>query len=192
MDRVKIREILSEKLHEKRMEHTLGVEYTATALAMRYGVNLEQAALAGLLHDCAKYLSREKKIQKCEELKIPISDSERKNPELLHAKLGAYYAKNKYGVEDQAVLDAIASHTTGKPEMTTLEKIIYVADYIEPNRNKAPKLALLRMMAFQDLDECLLEILENTLIFLTSTDSEIDEITVKTYEYYKKIRKPDR
>ena len=92
----------------------------------------------------------------------------------------------------QAVLDAIAIHTTGKPEMTTLEKIIYVADYIEPNRNKAPKLALLRMMAFQDLDECLLEILENTLIFLTSTDSEIDEITVKTYEYYKKIRKPDR
>ena len=175
MDRVKIREILSEKLHEKRMEHTLGVEYTATALAMRYGVNLEQAALAGLLHDCAKYLSREKKIQKCEELKIPISDSERKNPELL-----------------QAVLDAIASHTTGKPEMTTLEKIIYIADYIEPNRNKAPKLALLRMMAFQDLDECLLEILENTLIFLASTDSEIDEITVKTYEYYKKIRKPDR
>lgn len=189
MDRVKIREILSEKVHEKRMEHILGVEYTATALAMRYGVNLEQTALAGLLHDCAKHLSREKKIQKCQEVGIPISLSERKNPELLHAKLGAYYAKEKYGVEDEEVLNAIACHTTGKPDMTTLDKIIYIADYIEPNRDRAPKLAMLRKMAFEDLDECLLAILENTLEFLRGTNLEIDELTVQTYEYYKNLNR---
>ena len=185
MDRIRIREMLSEKLTEKRMEHTLGVEYTATALAMKYGVNLEHAALAGLLHDCAKHLSTEKKLQKCEELNIPISSAERKNPELLHAKLGAYYAKEKYGVKEPAILSAIECHTTGKPEMTTLDKIIYIADYIEPNRDKAPKLSMLRMLAFQDLDECLLEILENTIIFLRATNSEIDHTTLKTYQYYR-------
>lgn len=189
MDRIAIRERLSEKINKRRMEHILGVEYTATALAMRYGVDIEQAALSGLLHDCAKHIANEKKLRKCEENNIPISHAERNNPELLHAKLGAYYAKKKYGIEDEEILSAIAYHTTGKPDMTTLEKIIYIADYIEPNRNQAPKLTLLRKLAFEDLDQCLIAILENTLEFLTTTNSEIDETTIQTYEYYKNRKK---
>lgn len=189
MDRIKIRELLSEKMNPKRMEHILGVEYTATCLAMRYGVDLEQAALAGLLHDCAKHLSRDKKFEECERFGITINKFEKRNPELLHAKLGACYAKEKYGVEDEAVLSAIACHTTGKPHMSNLDKIIYIADYIEPNRNKAPKLPMLRKLAFENLDQCLLTILENTVEFLQGTSLAIDELTLETYEYYRSIQK---
>lgn len=187
-DRIDIRNILQSKLPDRRFEHTLGVEYTASALAMAYGVDVEKAALAGLLHDCAKHLTTTKKLQKAREFGLPVSSYEIDNPELLHAKLGAYYARTKYGVTDPEVLSAIACHTTGKPDMNTLEKITYVADYIEPNRERAPKLALIRRLAFRDLDECLLEILEGTLVFLQSTGASIDDATVKTYEYYKNIR----
>lgn len=187
-DRIDIRNILQSKLPDRRFEHTLGVEYTASALAMAYGVDVEKAALAGLLHDCAKHLTTTKKLQKAREFGLPVSSYEIDNPELLHAKLGAYYARTKYGVTDPEVLSAIACHTTGKPDMNTLEKITYVADYIEPNRERAPKLTLIRRLAFRDLDECLLEILEGTLVFLQSTGASIDDATVKTYEYYKNIR----
>ena len=77
----KIKENLKKKLSSKRYEHTIGVEYTSTCLAMRYGVDIEKARIAGLLHDCAKYLSSEDKISKCESYGIPVSDYERKNPE---------------------------------------------------------------------------------------------------------------
>lgn len=189
IDRIGLRTKIQNKLPSKRLEHTLGVEYTAAALAMCYGVDIEQAAAAGLLHDCAKHLSNEKKIAKCKEVNIPITKYEHHNPELLHSKLGAYYAKTKYGVTDQVVLDAIICHTTGRPDMSTLDKILYVADYIEPNRDKAPKLALVRYLAFNDLDECLLVILENTLEFLQISGSEIDDITTQTYDYYVAQRK---
>ena len=189
MDRVKIREYLSEQINPKRMEHILGVEYTATALAMRYGFSLEEAAVAGLLHDCAKHLSKEKKFEECDKYGITVSELERKNPELLHAKLGSYYAKDKYGIENEDILNAIACHTTGKPNMSCLDKIIYIADYIEPNRNKAPNLEQLRELAFQDLDRCLLAVLENTITFLKGTKLPIDEVTLETYEYYKSLLK---
>lgn len=187
MERIEIRKILSEQMSPKRMEHILGVEYTATALAMRYGVNLEQAALAGLLHDCAKHLSREQKFEECKRLGIPVNETEKRNPELLHAKLGACYAKEKYGIEDTCILDAIICHTTGKPNMSTLDKIIYIADYIEPNRNKALNLPKFRKLAFDDLDQCLLAILESTIAFLQSTNLAIDELTIETYNYYRNL-----
>ena len=91
----KIKENLKKKLSSKRYEHTIGVEYTSTCLAMRYGVDIEKARIAGLLHDCAKYLSSEDKISKCESYGIPVSDYERKNPELLHAKLCNHLAYNR-------------------------------------------------------------------------------------------------
>lgn len=189
MDRIKIRELLNAKMNPKRMEHILGVEYTATALAMCYEVDLEQASLAGLLHDCAKHLSRDEKFAECRRFGITINQFEQRNPELLHAKLGACYAKDIYGVEDEEVLSAIICHTTGKPAMSTLDKIIYIADYIEPNRNKAPKLPMLRKLAFEDLDQCLFIILENTIEFLQGTSLAIDELTLETYEYYRTMLK---
>ena len=123
-----------------RYEHTLGVSYTAMALAMRYGQDLDQAELAGLLHDCAKYFNDEEIIKKCRKHGIEVSEAELRAPAVLHAKYGAWLAKNRYGVSDPEILSAIRWHTTGRANMTTLDKIIYVADYIEPRRDKAPDL----------------------------------------------------
>ena len=139
----KIKENLKKKLSSKRYEHTIGVEYTSTCLAMRYGVDIEKARIAGLLHDCAKYLSSEDKISKCESYGIPVSDYERKNPELLHAKLGACFANEIYGVTDSEILSAIIWHTTGCPDMSLLDKIVFIADYIEANRDKAEDITII-------------------------------------------------
>ena len=158
----KIKENLKKKLSSKRYEHTIGVEYTSTCLAMRYGVDIEKARIAGLLHDCAKYLSSEDKISKCESYGIPVSDYE-----LLHAKLGACFANEIYGVTDSEILSAIIWHTTGCPDMSLLDKIVFIADYIEANRDKAEDLPKVRELAFKDIDACLLL------------------MTQKTYDYYK-------
>lgn len=182
----KIRKQLEKDLDAKRFEHTLGVAYTASALAMRYQEDLEKAQLAGLLHDCAKCLSNEKKLAICEKHQIPINEIERKNPFLLHAKAGCHVAKKRYHIQDQDVLNAILNHTTGRPGMSPLEKIIYIADYIEPGRRQAPNLTFVRQLAFQDLDGALLTILQDTLEYLKNIDSPIDSMTQQTYDYYLK------
>ena len=115
-----------------RYEHTLGVSYTCMALAMRYSANLDQAEMAGLLHDCAKRYDDATIICKCQEHGIELTEGELRAPAVIHAKLGAWMAEHKYGITDPEVLSAIACHTTGKPAMSLLDKILYVADYIEP------------------------------------------------------------
>lgn len=180
----KIRKAMEKELDAKRYEHTLGVAYTAAALAMCYGKDRDKALLAGLLHDCAKCLSNEKRISICEKHNISINEAEQKNPFLLHAKVGSFLAMQKYGVTDQEVISAVLWHTTGRPDMTWLEKIVFVADYIEPNRNQAPNLDAIRKLAFQNLDKALLWILKDTLDYLNAGKMEIDRMTQKTYEYY--------
>lgn len=165
-DCFKIRKKLSRRLSEDRYEHTLGVAYTCAALAMRYGCDLEQAELAGLLHDCAKQYDEESMEERCKRYNICITESESMNPSLLHAKLGAYMATHKYHIEDKAVISAILCHTTGKPEMSLLDKILYIADYIEPGRCKAQNLTEIRRTAFEDIDKALMMIMEDTLEYL--------------------------
>lgn len=181
----KIRKAMEKVQDEKRYEHTLGVAYTATALAMRYGASIENAELAGLLHDCAKCMDDEKRISICEKHHISMTELEQRNPFLLHAKVGSFLAMNTYKVHDPDVINAILNHTTGRPGMSLLEKIIFVADYIEPGRKQAPNLTQIRKLAFQDLDGALLKILEDTLDYLKDTPGEIDPMTEKTYAYYK-------
>lgn len=180
----KIRKKMEKTLDAKRFEHTLGVAYTASSLAMRYGEDLNKALTAGLLHDCAKCIDNEKKIAICKKHNIPINEVERKNPFLLHAKVGSYLAMKRFNIHDQDVINAILNHNTGRPGMSLLEKIIYVADYIEPGRKQAPNLPKLRKMAFQDLDKTLILILEDTLHYLKKTDMPIDNMTQRTYDYY--------
>lgn len=187
-----IRKKLEKELDAKRFEHTLGVAYTAAALAMRYQADLEKAQLAGLLHDCAKCISNEKKLSICEKHHIPISEIERKNPFLLHAKAGCYIARKQYHIQDQDILNAISNHTTGRPGMSLLEKIIYIADYIEPGRKQAPNLTRIRQLAFQDLDQALLGILRDTLKYLESIDSPVDAMTRQTYDYYLENQKKEK
>lgn len=186
-DLQKIEKKLKKYLDEDRLWHTLGVMHTAASLAMVYNVDIEKAQLAGLLHDCAKCIPTKKKLKLCKENNIPVSDFEKEHPVLLHAKVGAYIAAEKYGVKDPEVLHAIAWHTTGTENMTDLEKIIYISDYIEPARNKAPRLPEIRKIAFQDLDLCMYEILHDTLNYLDSNPNDLDQTTVKAYEYYRNI-----
>ena len=180
----KIRKKMEKTLDAKRFEHTLGVAYTASALAMCHGEDINKAMIAGLLHDCAKCIDNEKKIMICEKHNIPINEVERKNPFLLHAKVGSYMEMKRFNVHDPDVINAILNHNTGRPGMSLLEKIIYVADYIEPGRRQAPDLPMLRKLAFQDLDQGLLRILEDTLHYLKGSEMPIDNMTQRTYDYY--------
>lgn len=180
----KIRKKLEKSLDSKRYEHTLGVAYTASALAMCNQADVEKALVAGLLHDCAKCLSNEKRIEICKKNHIPITDIEKKNPFLLHAKAGKYLAQKQFHIEDEDILNAILYHTTGRPQMSMLEKIIYVADYIEPGRKHAPNLPEVRKLAFRDIDAALLQILNDILNYLNDGDNTIDPMTQETYDYY--------
>lgn len=173
------------ELDTERYEHTLGVMYTAASMAMRYDEDVEKALLAGLLHDCAKCISGENKIKLCNKYHLSVSEVEKKNPSLLHAKLGAFLAAKKYHIKDKDVINAIASHTTGCPNMTLLDKIIYIADYIEPGRKELPNMAEVRKLAFTDINECLYRILEDSLVYLNSKNISVDPMTEKTYLYYK-------
>lgn len=186
LDLHKIRKQLIKALDSKRYEHTQGVAYTSAALAMRYGEDIQKAELAGLLHDCAKCLDNDKKIQICKKHNIEISEAEQNNPFLLHAKVGGFLAKSKYKIDDEEIIDAILYHTTGRPGMSLLEKIVYIADYIEPGRDYAPNLDEIRRLCFADLDEALLKILEDILIHLKESKKEIDPMTQMTYEFYKR------
>lgn len=181
----KIRRKLMTELDSERYEHTLGVMYTAASMAMRYDEDVEKALLAGLLHDCAKCISGENKIKLCNKYHLSVSEVEKKNPSLLHAKLGAFLAAKKYHIKDKDVINAIASHTTGCPNMTLLDKIIYIADYIEPGRKELPNMAEVRKLAFTDINECLYRILEDSLVYLNSKNISVDPMTEKTYLYYK-------
>ena len=166
MELVEIRKKLKKVQDKDRYEHTKGVMYTAGCLAMAYGYDMQKAMLAGLLHDCAKCIPNDEKLELCKKYGIIVSDVERENPSLLHAKLGAYIAREKYGVMDDEVLHAIYVHTTGEPGMSTLDKILFVADYIEPNRDSQPNLEYVRKIAFWDLNQAMEGILYLSLIHI--------------------------
>lgn len=184
-DLQRLRRKISKVQDDKRFEHTLGVEFTAAALAMRFGYSVDDARLAGILHDCAKCLSDNRLLQICVDKGIEISDIERRNPYLLHGKVGACLAETKYEISGDTVLNAIRYHTTGRPGMSGLEKIIFIADYIEPGRKKANRLQEIRAMAFENLNRAVVWILEDTISYLRQSSGEIDEMSRKTLEYYK-------
>lgn len=175
---------LKNVLDESRYEHTIGVMYTAGCMAMAHGYDIQKAMLAGLLHDCAKCMTHEERLLLCEEHHVEVTPSELDNKSLLHAKAGAILAKVQYDITDDEILHAIAVHTTGEPDMNTLDKIIYIADYIEPGRDKAPNLELIRTLAYKDLDSCMAQILYDTLNYLKTRGGLIDPATEQTYQFY--------
>ena len=183
-----IKRILSKQLDPKRYEHTIGVAYTAAALAMRYHADVEKAYLAGLLHDCAKCIDTDEKLALCKKYKVKLSKFEIENPFLIHAKLGSCLAEKKYEITDPEVLSAIRYHTTGKADMSLLEKIVFSADYIEPGRKMIPGLEEIRETIFIDLDRAVCMILEGTMRHLKNKDQSIDQASIDAYEYYKKYQ----
>ena len=178
---------LKNELDDFRYRHTIGVMYTAASLAMCYGVDMEEAMIAGLLHDCAKCIPDGEKILLCQEYQIALTDTELQNHALIHPKLGAYIARKDYGIQNADILHAIAAHTTGHADMTVLEKIIFIADYIEPGRDTAPHLTELRKQAFENLDKAMYHILDDTLNYLHTKGGIIDAQTETTYQYYKDL-----
>ena len=186
-DLEKLRRAMEKELSASRYTHTLGVSYTAAALAMAHNEDMEKAMLAGLLHDCAKSKHGSELVAICENAHLNVTAVERSNPTaLLHAKAGAYLAEHKYGVTDMDILNAIRYHTTGRPNMSRLEKMVYIADYIEPGRKQNRDLSLIRRLAYQDLDSTMEKILGDTLAYLRTTDGQVDDMTNRTYQYYKR------
>lgn len=181
---LEIKKELYKKLKKDRFEHTIGVMYTAASLAMCYGADVEKAMAAGLLHDCGKYCSIKDQIKLCNKFDIHLNHSELAMPALIHAKLGAFLASYEYDIADEEILNAIRFHTTGRPDMSLLEKIVYISDYIEPNRKEIPGLVEIRSIVFNDLNRAVYLSSGNTIQYLKASNNQIDPMTIKTYEFY--------
>ena len=165
---------LSLSLHKKsRVPHAEGVCETAREMAKRFGADEALAARAGILHDVTKALNKTQQLALAEKLGVQLTEFERQNPQLLHAKTGAAAARALFG-ECEEVASAIAWHTTGKPDMTKLEKIVYLADMIEPNRSY-PTVDEIRAAAERDLDEGTLLALDRTIAFLQEQGTAVCE-----------------
>ena len=176
-----LRPIALSYLKPKRIPHVLGTEKTAAALAERYGADIHKARIAALLHDSTKRLSMEEQLALCEYYHIALDELERKALKLLHAKTGAALARGVYGVDDD-IYNAILWHTTGKPDMTLLEKVIYLADFIEPSRD-FDGVDALRAAVWEDLDKGLEMGLAMTVEEMTEMGNPVHRNTLEALDY---------
>ena len=183
-DLEKISGMLQSRLTQERYLHTQGVMYTAAVLAMKYHENIYEAMLAGLLHDCGKVGSAQEQLERAVQYNVALAEDEKENLSLVHAPLGAYLAEHDFLVTEKSVLDAIRYHTTGRPEMTLLEKIIYVADKIEPYRGDNWKFRRVRDLSFIDINEAICKCAELVIEHLEKSNRKIGGITIQTLEFY--------
>lgn len=177
----RLRPIALSYLKPKRMPHVLGTEQEAVRLARQYGADETQARVAALLHDCTKKLDMERQLALCAQYHIRLDDLERHALKLLHAKTGAAIARDVFGVDD-AVYWAIYWHTTGHADMTLLEKIIYLADYIEPSRD-FPGVEDLRQAVHADLDGGLLKALNDSIQDMRQWGNPVHHNTLDARDY---------
>lgn len=178
-----LRPVALSYLKHKRIPHVLGTEQEAIRLAERYGADVEKARRAALLHDCTKKLDMEEQLALCRRYGIQLDELEQKALKLLHSKTGAAIARDVFGVDDD-IYSAIWYHTTGHAGMTKLEKIIYLADYIEPSRD-FPGVDKLRKVCYEDLDRGLLMGLEMTIEEMTSMGNPVHHATIEAREALK-------
>lgn len=175
-------EYLKKNLKPKRFMHSIGVRDTAVKLAQRYGADVNNARIAGLLHDCAKNLDDEKLLSIAKKAGIKIDDVYKVQPQLLHGIVGAVIVEEKMNVHNEEILNSIRYHTTGKQNMSLLEKIIFISDYIEPSRmfDWAEEL---RRIAFERLDEALIKSFDITLQHVINKGQliHIDTINARNY-----------
>lgn len=177
-----IMENLKSSLASKRYVHSLNVMETACALARRYNQDLEKAALAGLLHDCARKYPNHEFPGLCQKYGIAVDDICLRHPLLLHGPVGSFVARDEYQVADKEVLSAIYCHTTGKEDMTPLEKIVFLADFIEPGRD-FDEVEKVRDIAFEDLDRALLKALDYAILFVIKKGDLIHQDSIKARNY---------
>ena len=178
-----LRPVALSYLKYKRIPHVLGTEQEAIRLAERYGGDVEKARVAALLHDCTKKLDMEEQLALCRHYGIELDELEQKALKLLHAKTGAAIARDVFGV-DEEIYHAIWWHTTGHANMTLLEKIIYLADYIEPSRD-FPGVDKLRKVCYEDLDKGLLLGLDMSIQEMTEMGNPVHRATVEARDALK-------
>lgn len=179
---------INKKLHTaltpKRFRHTQGVAEEAVKMARRYGADTKKAYIAGLLHDCAKCIPTDEKLKYCKKYKVELDNILKQNPDLTHSFLGAKIAQKKYGIDDEDILNAIAYHTTGRADMSLLEKIIYIADFIEPNRKAFEGLDDIRRLAYIDIDKTMTAILQRTIEY--NKNKAIHPLSCEALHFYNK------
>jgi len=174
---------LPKYINEDRLKHSIGVKDTAVKLARIYGADKKKAEIAGLLHDVARDMKLDKMVELCPDKLNRINKIIRKNSSLLHPYAGRVIAEKDFEIDDMDILNAIEKHTTGSKDMNLLDKIIFVADYIEPNRAfRGVKNA--RVLAYKDLDKAMLYIYKSLLIYLLK---ESRYICIETLEGYNSI-----
>lgn len=174
------------RIGEKRYNHTIRVRDTAVELAKIYNVDLEKAYVAGMLHDCAKIRDEKELIEVSFDYGLNLTDDMEKAPQIIHSFLGAIISEKKYGIEDEDILNAIRFHTTGRENMSDLEKIVFLADYIEPMRNFSG-VDKARKLACEDLNKAMMYSLNNTILFLCNKDEYIALNTIKARNYILEI-----
>lgn len=177
-----LREQVYERIEERRIAHVVGCESEAVLLAMHWGESPETAATAAILHDITKKLNTQEQLKLCEKYGIICDNADMYATKLLHAKTGAELARDEFGVSD-AIYQAIRWHTTGRPDMSVLEKIIYIADYIEPTRD-FPGIERLRKLAYEDLNMTMIIGMKMSLDDILSRGIEPHTDTIDAYNWY--------
>lgn len=178
-----VKKYVEEILPNKRMKHTEGVRETALKLARKYGCDEKKVETAALLHDVGKYLHRDVLV---DIIKFEDKNKKRileKDAQIYHGFGSAYLAERDLGITDLEILDAIKYHTTGREGMTLLDKIIYIADYIEPNRS-FQGVDEIRNLAFERLDESVLKAMNNTIKHIIDNNGIIESDTILARNYF--------
>jgi predicted HD superfamily hydrolase involved in NAD metabolism len=170
-------------LPKKRFQHSLNVANTSVKLSEIYNYDKEKAYLAGIIHDCAKYLNKEEVNHYLAKYEIELDDLEKNNLALSHSVIGCYIAKYEFEIEDEEIISAVKYHTTGKANMNLLEKILYIADLIEEDRS-FPGVELLRELTYEgSLDKALLISFNNTIKLVIDNQQLIHPRTIEARNY---------
>ena len=177
---VQIDAYLEAKLEDKRYRHVLSVRDMAVKLAVRYGADLQKTNLAALLHDCARWMSTRQLFEAVADYEIQLDEIERISPSLLHALVGAELAIDIFSVGDEETLSAVRSHTKGSRSMTLVDKVLFVADFSEPNRTY-PEAGAVRKIANKDLNQAVFEVARFKITNLLDKEVVIHPDTIATY-----------
>lgn len=175
-------EMVRKELSHKRYTHTVNVKNMAVALAKKYGADPEKAALAAILHDSVKERSKAELLRILDENAIMAKDAKNSPPPVWHGPCAAILAKTEWGIEDDEICDAIWCHTTGRPGMTKMDKILYISDMISAERDY-PEVEELRALAQKDLDEAVLTAVRYNVRWIRQVGKPVDPMSLKTLEY---------
>ncbi len=171
---------LADNVPASRLQHILGVEQMSIELARHYHLDVEKAAYAGLMHDLAKYFKPRVLLQMARDEGIEIDTVCEATPHLLHADVSAIVARDQFGMQDEAVLHAIAHHTLGRPGMSPLCCVVFLADSLEPSRGHTPELERLRLLSQQDLYKAIWLTCDYSLKFLMDSRCLVHPRTILT------------